>query len=194
MFGDEGIEVLELSGGTYERAVMCAESNAAAADSTQAREAFFLEYAEAVRSRTTLPIMLTGGFRSGAAMSAALESGAIDVAGIARPLAVEPELPSQLLVDPSAAARVLSLSTGSPSLDGMVVGVWYGNQLRRMGRGLDPALKLSRVGAVGLYLATHLRTLARRLAGRLNIRSSPVVPRSATVSNRPQRRTATACR
>lgn len=176
-----GIDLLEISGGTYERSIMFAESNAGAGESTQAREAFFLEYAEAVRSRTSLPIMLTGGFRSGAAMSAALESGAVDVAGLARPLAVEPDLPRRLLVDPSAAARVVSLSTGSASVDGMVVGVWYGRQLVRMGQGLEPAMKLSRVAAVGFYLADHLRTVSRRLTGVFNRRR----PRTAMADSAP---------
>jgi hypothetical protein len=177
-----GIDLLEISGGTYERSIMFAESNASAAASTRAREAFFLEYAEAVRSRTTLPIMLTGGFRSGSAMSSALESGAVDVAGLARPLAVEPDLPLRLLTDPSASARVVKLTTGSAALDGVVVGTWYGRQLRRMGEGREPALRLSRIGAVGLYVADHLRTLGRRLTRALTVRRTPTgLPSSAPV-------------
>jgi len=41
--------------------------------------------------------MVTGGFRSRAAMGDALESGAADLIGIARPLCVDPDAPAQLL-------------------------------------------------------------------------------------------------
>ena len=151
-----GIDLLEISGGTYERSVMFTESNAQAAGSTQAREAFFVDYAEAVRARTTLPILLTGGFRSARAMAAAIEGGAIDLAGMARPLAVEPDLPSRLLTDPGAAARTITVATGSRLLDGMVVGIWYGTQLRRMGAGLDPLPGLWRIRALLTYVASHV--------------------------------------
>jgi 2,4-dienoyl-CoA reductase-like NADH-dependent reductase (Old Yellow Enzyme family) len=45
--------------------------------SSREREAYFLEYAERVRKRAPMPLMLTGGLRSGTAMEAALRSGAI---------------------------------------------------------------------------------------------------------------------
>ncbi len=157
-----GIDLLEISGGTYERSILFTESNAA--ESTRTREAFFLEYAEGVRGRTALPILLTGGFRSGRAMTEAVSSGAIDVAGLARPLAVEPDLPLRLLADPGAAARVVHLATGSKSLDGLVVGAWYGRQIRRMGQGLAPSMGLTRLGAVAWYLGAHLASVARRRA------------------------------
>ena len=163
----EGIDLLEISGGTYERSVMFAESNANAKASTQAREAFFLEYAERVRSRTSLPLLLTGGFRSGAAMTEAL-AGAVDVVGMARPLAVEPDLSARLLADPTAAARVVKVSTGNGMLDGLVVGVWYGTQLRRMGAGQDPNPRLSRLRALFTYVASHLRGGRSRGRGKKN--------------------------
>lgn len=151
----EGIDLLEISGGTYERSKMFTESNAR--PSTQAREAFFLDYAETVRARTSLPLMLTGGFRSASAMTRAISSGAIDVAGMARPLAVEPALPANLLADPDAHARIVRVSTGSKLLDGMVVGAWYGHQIRRMGAGSEPAPRLPRWRAVLAYIVAQVR-------------------------------------
>ena len=43
-------------------------------------------------SATTIPLMLTGGFSSAAAMNAALETKAVDVIGLARPLCTQPSL------------------------------------------------------------------------------------------------------
>jgi 2,4-dienoyl-CoA reductase-like NADH-dependent reductase (Old Yellow Enzyme family) len=154
----EGIDLLEVSGGTYERSEMAKESLASASttDSTRNREAFFLDYAEQVRARTKVPILLTGGLRSGGAMTAALDSGAVDLVGLARPLAVEPDLPKRMLADPTTAALPIRLATGIRDLDGLIQGTWYGAQLGRMGRGLAPDPGLWRLAAVLGYLRRHL--------------------------------------
>lgn len=110
----EGIDLLELSGGTYERIAFVADAREA--DATRRREAYFLSYArELAAALPELPLMLTGGFRSAQAMQEALEEG-IDVVGLGRPLCVAPELPRQLLTgegrlpDPE---RTLHLAPGA---------------------------------------------------------------------------------
>ncbi|MFN3431115.1 MAG: NADH:flavin oxidoreductase, partial [Candidatus Sericytochromatia bacterium] len=92
----EGIDMLEVSGGTYEAAAMVGNLHEQRA-STRAREAYFLTYAERVRSLVRMPLMLTGGFRTLDGMADALESGAVDVIGLGRPLALEPDLVSILI-------------------------------------------------------------------------------------------------
>ena len=117
---DEGLDLLEISGGNYEQPQLLgvtgkADSAAPAKRaSTIAREAYFLDYAAAIRKVAKMPLMMPGGFRSKAAMEDALASGAIDVVGLARPLCTEPDLPRRLL-DGSATqapAHELSLSLG----------------------------------------------------------------------------------
>jgi 2,4-dienoyl-CoA reductase-like NADH-dependent reductase (Old Yellow Enzyme family) len=159
----EGIDLLEISGGTYEAAVMFGEKKSA---STLAREAFFLEYAEKVRARARSPLMLTGGFRTRTGMEAALESGAIDVVGMARPLAAEPDLPRLLLAGEAERATPIALDTGIKVIDAVIQGGWYQQQLNRMGRGLEPDLALSRLRAVVGYAFPPERTkpIARRSA------------------------------
>jgi len=152
--GDERVDLLEISGGTYERAVMFGER---APVSTRQREAFFLDFAEQARAVARMPLMLTGGFRTRAAMDGALASGAVDVIGMARPLAVEPELPAALLRGESTGARSRRLATGWKTLDSLITGSWYQQQLRRMGRGLEPKLSLSRGSALATYVADSLR-------------------------------------
>jgi len=152
--GEEGVDLLEISGGTYERAAMFDEEVRA---STRQREAFFLEFAERARAVARMPIMLTGGFRTRAAMEGALASGAVDVIGIARPLAVDPELPAALLGGAAHGADAPRLATGWKTLDSVITGSWYQEQLRRMSRGLEPSRSLSRGGAVACYVADYLR-------------------------------------
>ena len=152
--GEERVDLLEISGGTYEHAVMFGEK---AAGSTRRREAFFLDFAERAKAIARMPLMLTGGFRTRAAMESALASGAVDVIGMARPLALEPELPAALLSGKSLGARAPRLATGWKTLDSVITGSWYQAQLRRMGRGLEPDPTLSRTGALLLFFKDALR-------------------------------------
>jgi 2,4-dienoyl-CoA reductase-like NADH-dependent reductase (Old Yellow Enzyme family) len=145
-----GIDLLELSGGTYERAVMFAEGPPR--ESTLRREAFFLDQAEKIRAVVKTPLLLTGGFRTRGAMDEALASGAVDVVGLARPLCLEPDLAARLLSGATAAAAEVKLHTGVRALDSMLTGAWYEVQLGRMGRGLAPDPALWRARAVAWYV------------------------------------------
>ena len=156
--GAAGVDLIELSGGTYERTVMFDEG---LSDRSAAREAFFIDFAQRARAATDVPLMLTGGLRSRAGMVAALEGGAVDVLGLARPLAVEPELPQRLLADPEARAREVRLRTGLATLDSILPGVWYQAQIKRLAEGLEPEPGLSRARALWGYGLGHLR--AQRL-------------------------------
>ena len=131
----ENIDVLEISGGTYESPAM----SGSAAESTRRREAYFLEFAEAVREITTVPLMVTGGFRSGAGMSESITTGATDLVGLARPLALEPELPSALIRKPGSTHSAFHLKPlGVKQLDTAAELWWTQYQLRRIGMGKDP--------------------------------------------------------
>jgi 2,4-dienoyl-CoA reductase-like NADH-dependent reductase (Old Yellow Enzyme family) len=134
----DGIDLIEVSGGTYEAPAMMGAMRAR----NDAREAYFLDYAERVRARTRarVPLVVTGGFRSGPAMRDALRGGATDMIGIARPLAVYPDLPRRLLADPRAAVALERPSTGLRTLDlfAMLDVTWYQAQLERISRG-EPA-------------------------------------------------------
>ena len=69
-----------------------------AADSTRAREAYFLEYARTVRSLAgDIPLAVTGGFRSRSAMHEAVQAGECDVIGLGRPTATTPDAAEVIL-------------------------------------------------------------------------------------------------
>lgn len=148
----ERIDLLEVSGGTYEKTAMW-EGTARA--STRAREAYFLDYAERVRGVSRLPLMLTGGFRTLEGMRGALESGAIDVVGLARPMAVEPDLPARLLSGEASAAARVDVRMGIKRVDDLLEGTWYQHQIWRMARGRRPRPGMGRLEA----LPTFVRSL-----------------------------------
>ncbi len=135
---EAGIDMIELSGGTYEAPAMSDEKRHN--ERTLSREAYFLEFAEKIRSQVQVPLMVTGGFRSLAGMAAAVESGALDLVGMARGLAIEPDLPLRLLAGQEAQHTVRPIRTGIGAVDRMALMevVWYSRQLRRMGRGKAP--------------------------------------------------------
>lgn len=131
----EQIDLLEISGGTYEASAMIGDGQK---ESTKKREAYFLEYAEKVRKQVKIPLMLTGGFRTAEAMKSALADGTVDLIGLARPLAVEPDLPARILASNADAQPAARHGVGIKMFDGFVELMWYAQQLHRMGAGKDP--------------------------------------------------------
>lgn len=137
---EAGIDLIEISGGTYEAPAMSGGLQETKKASTEAREAYFLEFAEKVRASIKVPLMVTGGFRSAAAMNAALRSGALDVIGLARLLAIDPDAPAALLQGQDSSQRVRPITTGIKQIDqmGVMEIFWYTLQLKRIANGGDP--------------------------------------------------------
>ena len=98
-----GVDLLEISGGTYEQPRLLnvegiePVEDQVIAQSTRAREAYFVDFAQAMRKELSMPLMVTGGLRRRDAMEGALESGAADVIGIGRPMCVMTDAPKRLL-------------------------------------------------------------------------------------------------
>lgn len=137
---EAGIDHIEISGGTYEAPAMSGARQKAVKDSTRRREAYFLAFAEKARAAVKTPLMVTGGFRSAAGMAEAISAGSVDFVGMARALAIEPDLSSRLLAGKAALHQVKPISTGIAAVDRMALMevMWYARQLHRMGRGRAP--------------------------------------------------------
>jgi len=148
-----GIDLIEISGGTYESPSMVGHK---VKESTLKREAYFLDYIEKVRKLVDTPLVLTGGFRSSAAMQAALDTGATDLIGLARTTAVDPDFPNKLIGDTSHKQELRTLTTGVKGVDkiAMLDIVWYEFQLARMAKGLLPKANLSEWGVFVKTLAS----------------------------------------
>lgn len=80
------VDLIEISGGTY-------FPGAKAASDSAGDGPYFTQFAKAARQRTTKPLMLTGGFKTRAQAIDALSDGTADLVGLARALALDPELP-----------------------------------------------------------------------------------------------------
>jgi 2,4-dienoyl-CoA reductase-like NADH-dependent reductase (Old Yellow Enzyme family) len=140
---EAGINLIEISGGNYEKPVMMGTEMK---ESTRKREAYFLQYAEKVKKLISTPIVVTGGFRSAEAMTEAIEIGALDMIGIARPFALQPDLPNRILNGEKLSVSIKPLKTGVSFVDAnmpMLETAWYGQQLARIGKGKKPNPALS---------------------------------------------------
>ncbi|EEY27650.1 LOW QUALITY PROTEIN: NADH:flavin oxidoreductase/NADH oxidase, partial [Brucella suis bv. 5 str. 513] len=89
MLAPLGVDLVELSGGSYEAPAMM---GSARDERTLAREAYFLDFARDIAEIATMPLMVTGGIRRREVAEQVIESG-IAMAGIATALAIEPNLP-----------------------------------------------------------------------------------------------------
>ncbi|MBE4972940.1 NADH:flavin oxidoreductase/NADH oxidase family protein [Serratia sp. X3] len=83
------VDLVELSGGSYESPAMQGE---AADDSTLAREAYFLAFARDLAAVARMPVMTTGGIARPSVAQRVLNSG-VAVVGIATAMAEIPDLP-----------------------------------------------------------------------------------------------------
>jgi 2,4-dienoyl-CoA reductase-like NADH-dependent reductase (Old Yellow Enzyme family) len=134
MLAEAGVDLLEISGGTFENPVMTGLN---IKPSTREREAFFIDYAEKVRKSVDVPLAVTGGFRSAGGMAAAVESGATDLVGLARPFCLDPAFPAAILKGRDYQSPVRPIRTGFKRVDdaGILEVGWYAVQLRLMGAG-----------------------------------------------------------
>lgn len=138
----EGIDLVEISGGTYETATMV---DGKGARSSNEREAFFMDYAEQVRAQVDVPLILTGGFQTSSGMAEAIEQNAVDFVGLARAFCLEPDFPARVLSGETYQSIVSRPTTGNRTLDrySMLDVSWYENQLARIGDGKPPLPSLN---------------------------------------------------
>ncbi|MEP2829601.1 MULTISPECIES: NADH:flavin oxidoreductase/NADH oxidase family protein [Alphaproteobacteria] len=178
----EKLDLLEVSGGTYEQPRLVGlddmtlhpEKSEVRRESTIAREAYFLEYAKDIRAAVKMPLMVTGGFRTMEGMNAALASATMDVVGIARPMCVDPEIPSKLLSgaakETPAYEKTLRLGPGllgphsrfnlMKAMNGWGQQGWFCLQILRMGEGKNPDPKMGVFSAFRNYAKNEARTAA----------------------------------
>ncbi len=159
-----GVDNIEISGGTYEQPRLLGLDNVSInpdrsevrKESTIAREAYFLEYAEKIKKNIQIPLMVTGGFRTKEGMESAVKSGACEIVGVGRPLCANPfaikELFDGKIEQLPIYEKTLSLgpwifSPSSPfrliqALNAFGAQAWFYQQIKRMGDNKLPDLSL----------------------------------------------------
>ena len=164
MLSKAGIDLLEISGGTYEQPKLLGydkvsvnpKRNQFIKNSKIARESYFLSYAENISSAIDIPLMVTGGFRSRKGMEAALSSQVCQMIGIARPLCSDPlaikkimdgEIDNLPVYEEKLSIGPWWLSKKSPfrliqAINAFSSQAWFYMQIRRMSQGLNPDISM----------------------------------------------------
>ena len=159
-----GVDNIEISGGTYEQPRLLGLDNVSInpdrsevrKESTIAREAYFLEYAEKIKKNIQIPLMVTGGFRTKQGMESAVKSGACEIVGVGRPLCANPYAIKEMfdgkieqlpIFEKTLSLGPWILSPSSPfrliqALNAFGAQAWFYQQIKRMGNNKLPDLNL----------------------------------------------------
>ena len=175
MLNQEGLDLLEISGGNYEQPRLLGIEGLEplfaekVQQSTRAREAYFFDYAVKARQVAKMPLMVTGGFRSAEGMNDALAGGDVDMIGLGRPLCTDPDFPAKIMrgdldVAPDV-EKTLRIGPGilgphSPitmikAINGFARIGWFYEQIYRLADGLQPDLSMSALRALIAYEKTE---------------------------------------
>ncbi len=152
-----GVDLVELSGGTYESPAM---SGRPADARTSAREAYFLELAAELAKSSPLPLMLTGGIRSRETAEQVLSSG-VELVGMATAIAVTPELPNRWREGREATQRLKPVTWSDKTLASAASMALVRHQMRRITRGKHPSGKTHPVHALVCDQLAERRALRR---------------------------------
>ncbi|MEO1292470.1 MAG: NADH:flavin oxidoreductase/NADH oxidase family protein [Pseudomonadota bacterium] len=82
------VDLIDISGGTYFPGARSSSDRAGDGP-------YFLSFAERARHLTTKPLMLTGGFKTASQALEAVSRRGVDMVGLARSLALDPDLPNK---------------------------------------------------------------------------------------------------
>lgn len=166
MLNSSSLDLLELSGGSLEQPKVVGltlkeEGEDGLRPGASKREAYFVEFAGAVRAAARMPVMVTGGFRTLSGMAQALANGELDVIGLGRPLIAQPRVAHGLL-DGTLAQAPAPEST----MDVFSSIPWFSTQLTRVAANGAADQGLTAEAAVAEFGAAEARALGALLARR----------------------------
>ena len=134
-----GIDLLELSGGSYESPAMQGHTDDS---STSKREVYFIDFAREIASVASMPLMVTGGVHRLKTAEAAIGNG-VDVLGIARAMAFVPDLPARWKAGKSAEIAMPEVTWKNRTMAGLATMALVKRQLNLLAAGKSPKPGLS---------------------------------------------------
>jgi 2,4-dienoyl-CoA reductase-like NADH-dependent reductase (Old Yellow Enzyme family) len=144
MLEPQGVDLVELSGGSYESPAMAGRP---ADTHTAAREAYFLELATELARTSPLPLMLTGGITRRETAEQVL-AGGVDVVGMGTAIAVTPDLPNRWRTGLDSTEWLKPVTWSDRTLASAASMALVRHQMRRITRGKHPTGKTHAVHAL----------------------------------------------
>ncbi|HEV7528477.1 MAG TPA: NADH:flavin oxidoreductase/NADH oxidase family protein [Solirubrobacteraceae bacterium] len=152
-----GVDVVELSGGSYESPAM---SGRPADGRAAAREAYFLELAAQLAETSPLPLMLTGGITRRETAEQVLASG-IALIGVASAMAITPDLCTRWQEGLEATERLAPVTWSDKTLASAAAMALARHQMRRITRGRRPTGRTHPLHALVCDQRAQRRALGR---------------------------------
>jgi 2,4-dienoyl-CoA reductase-like NADH-dependent reductase (Old Yellow Enzyme family) len=152
-----GVDLVELSGGSYESPAMAGRPKDAR---TAAREAYFLELAAELAKTSPLPLMLTGGITRRETAEQVLASG-VDLVGMGTSIAVTPDLPNRWRRGLEATERLRPVTWSDKTLASAASMALVRHQMRRITLGRHPTSRTHPLYALVCDQRTQRRALRR---------------------------------
>ncbi|MBD8089895.1 NADH:flavin oxidoreductase/NADH oxidase family protein [Pseudomonas fluorescens] len=152
---DLGVDLVELSGGSYEAPAMQGDARDGR---TLAREAYFVEFAHDIQTVAKMPVMVTGGIRRRPVAESVVHSG-VDMVGIGTALAIDPQLPRAWLEGKDTAPELPPISWKNKAFASLANMARVKFQLRKLSQRKQPDPGVSPLRAlIEQQLANALRT------------------------------------
>jgi 2,4-dienoyl-CoA reductase-like NADH-dependent reductase (Old Yellow Enzyme family) len=139
LLNDLAVDVIELSGGSYESPAMQGRT---ADGRTLAREAYFLEFARELAAVARMPVMTTGGIARPAVAEQVLASG-VALVGMATAMAQIPDLPQQWRAGHEPAALPAAVTWKDKGMASLAAMALVKRRLRALGAGEKAARSYS---------------------------------------------------
>ncbi len=140
LLGKEGVDLIDISGGTY-------FPGAPASSDRRSSGPYFVEFARRARTVTDTPLMVTGGFKTRTAAANAVATGATDIVGLARAMALDPAVAAKWLHEDGSAPQFPRFE--SPPAGGITA--WYTMRLAALANGDEDSFKPSLSEAIDSY-------------------------------------------
>lgn len=131
MLNPLGVDLVELSGGSYEAPAMQGQARDGR---TLAREAYFLDFARDIAAVARMPLMVTGGIRRRAVAEQVVDSG-IAMVGIATALSIDPSLPRRWQAGKDVAPALRPIAWKNKTLGSLANMAVVKFQLGRLSKG-----------------------------------------------------------
>ncbi len=138
------VDVVELSGGSYESPAMQGQARDGR---TLAREAYFLEFAQSMMATARMPLMLTGGIRRKAVANNVVDSG-VALVGIATALAINPSLPKAWRSGQDVAPEFTPIAWKNKTMASLATMARVKYQLKRLSQGKTTKADISPLWAL----------------------------------------------
>jgi len=134
------IDLIDISGGTY-------FPGANSSSEGSSRGPYFLDFAKLARGVTNVPLMLTGGFKKREQAVDAVASGAADMVGLGRVMALNPRLADAWLSEGGGDPDFPKFESTLPG----GITAWYTMRLTALGEDRENTFKLDLPSAIRMY-------------------------------------------